>query len=111
PFDDFGKLEAVTGGMRYTNKFGVQWNYDSLGLLQTIVDPHNLAITFTYSSGHHPLTAALPDGGIASFGYSGNQITAISEPGSHTVTLQYSGANQTGSTDVDDTSRSFGYDS
>jgi YD repeat-containing protein len=114
PTDDFGTL-VKTGDTTYTytSKYGVKWNFDSAGqgnmaLLKTIVDPHNLTATFTYANGI--LSAlALPDGGVTTFNASGNRIMSIVEPVNRTLNLTQ-GADLTGITDVDGTSRPFAYD-
>jgi RHS repeat-associated protein len=105
----FGTLAAAGAGYTYTSKYGIVWNYDSTGNLTSITDPHSLAATFTYSGGN-PATLAWPDGGTTTFAYSGSVITAIQEPGTRTLSLAQT-SNLTGITDVDGTSRTFGYDS
>jgi RHS repeat-associated protein len=105
----FGTLAAVSGGYTYTSKYGIVWHYDSTGNLTSITDPHSLAATYTYSSGL-PISLSWPDGGITNFYYSGSVIASIQEPGGRTLSLGQSG-NLTAITDVDGTSRSFGYDS
>src|SRR5207244_1990596 len=112
PPDDPGTLEdAAGGGWIYTNKYGVQWTYDSLGYLQSITDPHNLTITFAYTT--YQINGQIvkvlasvtePDGGATTFDQqqSGSRvlITAIHEPGGRTLTLSQ-GTNLNGITDVD----------
>jgi YD repeat-containing protein len=107
PADDFGTLTQNTsdGSYTYTSKYGIHWNFDSTGLLQTIQDPHNLAVTFTYAGGQLS-TIALPDGGVTSF-----SSTSIQEPGGRTLTLGIDQSNNlTAVTDVDGTLRGFSYD-
>jgi RHS repeat-associated protein len=105
----FGTLVAVGGGYTYTSKYGIVWRFDGSGNMTSITDPHSLVATFTYSSGN-PTRLAWPDGGTTTFAYSGSFVTLIQEPGSRNLGLTQ-GSNLTGITDVDGTSRAFGYDS
>src|SRR5262249_47895561 len=104
PPNDFGTLvQAPAGGpYTYTAKDDTEWLFDSLGRLISIVDPHSqpslfFAGFFTYTDGtatSPPATVTEPDGGVATFNYSGGLLSSISEPGGRTVTLTHNGAGE-----------------
>jgi YD repeat-containing protein len=114
PPDDLGTLvKNGDGTFKYTSKYQVVWNFDSTGLLKTIVDPHGLAATFTYVTvNNNPVlsTRAWPDSSITTFTNTGGAITGIALAGGRSLTLTQSGGNLTGITDVDGTARAFTYD-
>jgi RHS repeat-associated protein len=94
----------------YTAKDQTKWNYDTSGNLTTIVDPHSLARTFTYSGGNLS-TVTEPDGGVTTFTYSSGKLAAIVEPGNRTVTVTIDGSsNLTNIADADGSLRTFTYD-
>jgi RHS repeat-associated protein len=94
----------------YTAKDQVKWYFDSSGNLTRVVDPHGLAVTYSYSSGKLSGVAE-PDGGLATFSYSSGQVT-VAEPGGRTVTLTLDGNNNlTGLANPDGSLRTFTYDS
>jgi RHS repeat-associated protein len=112
PANDYGTL--VKNGdntFTYTAKDQTKWNYDTSGNLATIVDPHNLIRTFTYSSGNLS-TVTEPDGGVTTFTYSSGKLATIVEPGNRTITITIDGSsNLTNIADADGSLRTFTYDS
>lgn len=114
PPDDFGTLvQNGDGTFTYTAKNQLKWNFDSSGLLKTVVDPHNLATTLTYSAGLLS-TIQMPDGGITTFSFTdtGSRLRTITEPGNRVVTLSHDASgNLTGLTDSDGRRGTFTYDS
>jgi hypothetical protein len=69
PPNDFGTLvQNVGGDYTYTAKDQTKFNFDSTGKITTVVDPHNLTVTFAYASGLLN-TITEPDGGIGTFTY------------------------------------------
>jgi RHS repeat-associated protein len=112
PTDDFGTL--VKNGdstFTYTSKHQVKWNFNTSGQMTSIVDPHNLAITLSYSSGLLS-TIKMPDGAVTTFTYSGGLLATVIEPGNRTLTMTHNASNDlTGITDADGSLRTFTYDS
>jgi hypothetical protein len=111
PANDFGTLvQNADNTYTYTAKDQVKWKFDSGGKLTSIVETHNLPVTFTYASGNLS-TVQTPDGGLATLTYSGSYVDNIAEPGNRTVSL---GRSKTPAlpriTDVDGSIRDFGYD-
>jgi RHS repeat-associated protein len=91
-----------------------------MGLERTVIDPHGLVATFTYTQTYdnsHTLrllsTIAMPDGGTTTFLYDANNLlTAINEPGNRTVTISRSGGRDLSTiTNPDNGIRTFTYDS
>ncbi len=111
PANDYGTL--VKNGdntYTYTSKEQMEWNYDTAGKLVTIVDPHSLTRTFTYSSGLLS-TVAEPDGGVTTFTYSSGKLATIVQPGTRTITITIDGSGDlTTIADADGSLRTFMYD-
>jgi RHS repeat-associated protein len=112
PSDDFGTLvKNADTSFTYTSKHGVKWNFNPSGALTSITDPHNLAVTVTYS-GSLVNTLQMPDGGVTTFTYSSNLLATIVEPGNRTLTVTHNvSGDVTGLTDADGSLRTFTYDS
>ncbi len=118
PANDFGTLvQNGDNSYTYTAKDQTQWKFDSQGRLTTIVDPHSLATTYTYTSGTSlsPATVTEPDGGLTTFTYSSGVLASIAEPGGRTVTLTHTTAGDglpdlTGITNPDGGLRTFTFD-
>src|SRR5205823_2825038 len=90
PADTFGTLvQNNDNTYTYTAKDQTQTKFDTSGKITAVVDPHSLAITYTYSSGRLD-TVQTPDGGVTTFSYTTalgiTHYTAIAEPGGRTVT-------------------------
>jgi RHS repeat-associated protein len=110
PANDMGTLvKNMDGSFTYTNKNQDKWNFDTTGKLTTVVDPHNLTRTFTYSGGLLS-TWAEPDGGVATFTYTSGLLTKVAEPGNRALTLAYTSGNLTKIQDPDGSLESFTYD-
>jgi RHS repeat-associated protein len=112
PANDTGTLtqSQVDNTYTYTAKGQVKWHFSSAGLLASVTDPHNLAITYTYSGGLLQ-TIAGPDGGVATFSYAAGKLSAVAEPGSRTVTATVNGSGDlTGLTLPDGSLRTLAYD-
>jgi RHS repeat-associated protein len=112
PPNDFGSLQQnLDNSYTYTAKNQVKWYFDSSGNLTKVVDPHGLTVTYTYASGRLS-TEALPDGGVGTFSYDGNNLlSTIAEPGGRTVTVTHDGSgNLTGLVNPDGGLRTFTYD-
>ena len=88
------------------------WHFDANGRLLSIVDPHGLAVTYTYDGSGRLINVATPDGGVTTLTYAGGLLATIQEPGTNrVVTLtRDGGGNLTGIADVDGTTRSLSYD-
>jgi len=116
PANDFGVL-VHNGDSSYTYTSKDQWktNFNSSGQETSLVDPHNVAITYTWSNG---LLANVnsPDGALVTLSYGldfmGHQrINSISEAGSRGVsTIRNSNNVLTQITDPDNSARTFVYD-
>ncbi len=93
PPGDFGTLQQNSnGGYTYTAPDQTKWNYgQNLGGgvydLTTVVDPHGLALTYSYNGSNEVSTVTAPDGGVTSFSYAGSALTGITEPGNRVLTL------------------------
>jgi RHS repeat-associated protein len=111
PPNDMGTLvKNGDGTYTYTAKDQTVWNFNTSGQLVSRTDPHNLALTFTYSSGRLA-TIAEPDGAVATFSYDGNNLlSTIQEAGNRTVTLSHTNGELVWITNPDGTSRGFSYD-
>ena len=111
PANDFGTLvKNVDNTYTYTAHNQVKWNFDTSGNLASIVDPHNLARTFTYSGGNLA-TVAEPDGGVTTFTYGSGKLTSIALPGNRTMTVTVDGStNLTNLALPDGSLRTFTYD-
>ena len=113
PPGDFGILvQNADGSWTYTAKDDSKDNFDVNGRLTSVVDKHNLALTYTYDSSGQISTVAAPDGGLTTFNYSGTYLSSISEPGGRTVSVSIDGnGDLTGLTDADGSTRAFTYNS
>jgi RHS repeat-associated protein len=110
PANDFGTLVKNVGGTyTYTAKDQTKFNFDSSGNISTIVDPHNLTLTYAYSSGLLS-TVTEPDGGVGTFTYASGLLTNVTEPGGRTVTLTYASGYLSTIQDPDAGIETFGYD-
>jgi RHS repeat-associated protein len=111
PYDSGALGRNPDGTYTYTTKYQVRWNFDSSGLLRTVVDPHGLTVTYSYNGNSFLSSIAMPDGGVTTFNYTGGLLSSINEPGNRTLTLSHDPAgNLTGITDVDGTLRTYTYD-
>lgn len=112
PANDYGTLvKNGNNTYTYTAKNQTQWNYDTSGNLTTMVDPHGLTRTFSYSSSLLS-TVTEPDGGVTTFTYSSGKLATIVEPGSRTITITINGSSDlTSIADTDGSLRTFTYDS
>jgi len=70
----------------YTTKDRTLFNFTSSGQLSSVVDAHNLTVTYTYSSGNLSKITE-PDGDVTSFAYSGGMLSTITKPGNLVTTL------------------------
>jgi YD repeat-containing protein len=111
PANDFGTLvKNVDGTFTYTAVNQVKWNFSTSGQLTSIVDPHSLSESFSYS-GNLLSTVTMPDGGVTTFTYSSNLLTKITEPGNRVVTVTIDGSNNLTSLTLPDGSlRTLTYD-
>src|SRR5262249_4113141 len=118
PANDFGTLvKNANGTFTYTAKNQWKWNFNSSGYETSLVDPHNVTITYTWT-GSNLTGVAAPDGGLTTITYNtdpdtGQKCVNIVEPANRTVTVSLSPATSrfTSGTDVDGSGRSFSYDS
>src|SRR5207253_3073536 len=120
PANDFGTLvKNGDGSYTYTGKDQWQEKFNSSGYETSLVDPHGLTTTYTYSSSPTRLANVnTPDGVLVTLAYGqdmqGNQrINNIYESGSRTVSTIRSSfnGNLTGITDPDNNSENYSYDS
>jgi RHS repeat-associated protein len=117
PPDDFGTLtlNSINNTYTYTSKDQVKWNYDSTGLLKSIIDPHGLAVTFTYdATGRLLNTIQMPDSGptgvVTTFLYNNGLLREIDEPGGRTLVIARSGSDLGAITNPDGYVHTFLYD-
>jgi virginiamycin B lyase len=112
PGNMFGTMvKNGNGSYTYTAENNTKWNFNSSGLLTSIVSSNNLTTTFTYSSGLLN-TVTEPDGGVTTFSYSSGLLSTITEPGNRIVTLTHNASNDlTQLTLPNGTQRNFSYDS
>ncbi|HEV3256736.1 MAG TPA: hypothetical protein VG013_07655, partial [Gemmataceae bacterium] len=112
PPNDFGTLvKNGDGSFTYTAKDQTKYNFNSAGLQTSIVDPHNLAVTFGYSSGLLSTVAHI-DGGLTTFSYTSGLLATVAEPGNRVITLTHDGSgNMTGIVNADGGLRTLAYDS
>src|SRR5205807_8709816 len=97
----------------YTSKDQWKENFNTSGQETSLVDPHGLAITYTYSSGQLA-NVSTPDGGLVTLTYTSFQghqlLSTIAESGGRSVTvLRHMGFTMTGITDPDSSLRTFTY--
>jgi YD repeat-containing protein len=114
PLNNFGTLTFDGTIYTYTSKDQVKWKYDNTGLLLSITDPHNLAVTFAYqdSAGRMLKTVQMPDGGVTTFLYNSGSglLSEIDEPGGRTLTVGRNGSDLTSITNPDGSVHTFIYD-
>jgi len=96
------------GDWTYTNKHGVESNYDSAGKITSIVYPQGVTLTFTYSSGKlvsvsNGLTRELD------FTYSGDRLVEVAA-GGRSVTFAYDDGDLVTATDCENEDTTFVYD-
>jgi RHS repeat-associated protein len=92
PANDFGTL--VKNGdntFTYTAKDQTKWNFNTSGQLSTVVDAHNLTLTYTYASGNLSMITE-PNGDVTSFAYSSGKLSTITKPGNLVTTLTRNGS-------------------
>ena len=114
PANDFGTL-VKNGDNTFTYTSKDQWkrNFDTSGNQTTLVDPHNLTLTYTWSGGLL-VNVTAPDGGLVTFGYftdrgGGKHLTSIDESGSRSVvTLNPLGSLLSSLSDVDNSLHNWG---
>ncbi len=72
--EDFGALVQNAGNTyTYTSPQQVQWNFNSSGLLTSVVQPDGLTLSYSYTNGL--LTGVLaPDGGSTTLSYDSNHF-------------------------------------
>ena len=109
PANDFGTLVANVGGSyTYTAENQTHYNFNSSGLLTSVVDPNSVAVTYTYSSG--VLSGVqTPDGGATTITFDAiDDDWEITEPGSRNFFVNLGFSNTVGSiTQPDSNSRTF----
>jgi RHS repeat-associated protein len=115
PANDQGTIAAYSSGpysYTYTAKDQTQTLFDVDGRMIGQVDPHGLRQTFTYDSITGLLnTIAQPDGGLATFTYSGGRLATIAQPGGYFLYCSYDGSNNLiGVQDAAGGVCTFGYD-
>jgi RHS repeat-associated protein len=118
--EDFGTLAQNGSNYLYTAQNQSQWNFNSSGLLTSVVFPTGQSLTYSYT-GSLLTGVTAPDGGNTTLSYDTHSfLYQIAEPGSgRNVSLtqtevQNGGVWQstlTQITDVDNTTRTLGYDS
>jgi RHS repeat-associated protein len=115
PPEDFGTLgQNGDGSYTYVAKDKMKWNFNSSGQLTSVVDTHGLARQYAYDSNGRLYQVLAIDSGLTTLTYdSSGLLQNIQEPGSNrNVQVQHDGAgNLSQITDVDLTTRTFGYDS
>jgi RHS repeat-associated protein len=113
PAEDFGTLKQNSdGSYTYTAKDQTQLNYNRAGYQTSVVDTHGLATTYQYDGQNRLIQVNTIDGGVTTLTYDGTTglLDTITEPGGRVLTLAHDGnGNLTQITDVDNTTRTFGY--
>src|SRR5438445_10761582 len=101
------------GNYTYTSKDQWKWNFNSSGLETSLVDPHNLAISYSYSSARL-VNVNAPDGALVTLSYGIDmlhkpRLATIYDSGGRTVSI--TGSSYTGSlnsiTDPDGADETF----
>jgi RHS repeat-associated protein len=112
PADDFGTLvKNGDNSYTYTAKDQTQRRFDTSGRLTAVVDPHNLALTYSYDGSGRLINVASPDGVVTTLSYNANGLSGIQEPGGRSLTFGVNGSGDlTAVTDADGTSRAYQYD-
>jgi RHS repeat-associated protein len=114
PDDEFGTMvKNVDNSYTYTDKHQTKWNFSSTGYLQTVKDPHNLTLTYAYTS-NKLSTLTAPDSGITTFSYDAisGWMNKITLPGNRVMTLTHNAAGDlTGVQESDGSLRTMSYDS
>jgi len=114
PPNDLGTLvKNGSGGFTYTAPQQDKWNFNSQGLLTSVVQPDGPTETFAYNSAGNPVTITEPGGWATTFTYnSSGQLTTLVEPGNRVLTFTYDSSDDlTSATMPDGSLRTFTYDS
>ena len=112
PSDQGTLVQNADSSYTYTAKNQVQTSFSSTGQQLAQVDPNGLTQTYTYATSSSPLPSTIqgPDGGVATFNYTGSLLTSIDQP-TGSIAIGYNlGGDVSGITDAAGNSWSFSYD-
>ncbi|MBP3957828.1 RHS repeat protein [Gemmata sp. G18] len=115
PPGDAGTLAAVAGGWRYTGWDGKVLAFDSSGRMTTWTSADGTeTMTYTYDgagagTAMRVATMAGPDGGVATFSYTGGLASSVLAPGARTTTFTLSGSDLVTVTDPGAKTHTFVY--
>jgi len=88
PFDNLSTMTLSSGLYTVTSPQGIDYNFNSDGVLSTIEYPNGPTITYTYTSGK--LTSVSNGmGRTLSFTYTGDKITSVSDGNGRSVSFSY----------------------
>ncbi len=112
PPNDFGTLVRNSNGtLTYTNPQQIKWNFNSQGLLTSIVLPDGPSETFAYNSSGNLTSFTQPGGWTATFTYANGELSEIVETGDRVMTFAHDSADDlTGITYPDSSLCTFTYD-
>jgi RHS repeat-associated protein len=115
PPDEFGTLvENDDSTFTYTAPDQTRYEFNTLGLLKSVVAPDGLETTYEYTEQGELERVTAPDGGITTFDYDSDTLLlkSITEPGGLEWQFEHDGdGNLTRITDPDDNERALNYDS
>ncbi|VTR91659.1 rhs repeat-associated core domain protein : YD repeat protein OS=Planctomyces limnophilus (strain ATCC 43296 / DSM 3776 / IFAM 1008 / 290) GN=Plim_1050 PE=4 SV=1: SBBP: SBBP: RHS_repeat: RHS_repeat: RHS_repeat: RHS_repeat: RHS_repeat: RHS_repeat: RHS_repeat: RHS_repeat: RHS_repeat: RHS_repeat: RHS_repeat: RHS_repeat: RHS_repeat: RHS_repeat: RHS_repeat: RHS_repeat: RHS_repeat: RHS_repeat: RHS_repeat [Gemmata massiliana] len=115
PAGDAGALATFGSGWRYTNWDGKVLTFDASGRMTTWTSPDGTeTLTYTYDgagtgTAMRVATMAGPDGGVATFAYSGALLSSVLAPGARTTTFALSGTDLVTVTDPTARTHTFAY--
>ena len=114
PSDDFGTLlENDDNTFTYTAPDQTKDEFNTLGLLTSVVDPDGLQTTYAYTEQGQLSQVTASDGGVTNFAYNPDTLLleTITEPGGRVLTVEHDAdGNLTLIEDPYDDDRSFSYD-
>jgi len=83
PANDFGTLVKNNDNTyTYTTPQQVKEQFDTSGKMTALVDPHGVALTYSYDGSSRIAGVAAPDGGLTTLSYDGSgYLQTVQEPG------------------------------
>jgi RHS repeat-associated protein len=117
PAGDFSTLVDSAGTYTRTLPNGVKHNFNSSGLLTSIVDLNSNRVTFTYDGSNNLSTITDANSQVTTFSYSGscgasNHVCSVTDPANRITTFTYNASGQLLSIkDPDNAISTFSYDS
>ena len=111
-FDRRFFIKTTAGGYQWADRQGNSIDYDSAGKLQSYADRTGVRVSFTYNgSGQRSQVRDHLGTLVLSFGYTGNQLTSITDRTGRSVQYRYAGGNLDQVLDVLGNSTRYTYNS